>query len=60
MQTFLSIEPALSALHGHWSVCMGAFWECVGIIFGGLVIWAGFIFAHFVLRKSSPRGGRRR
>lgn len=60
IDTYLSVDAALSALHGHYSVCLGAFWHCVGVILGGRVIWLGLLFVHYIQSHSSPRRWGRR
>lgn len=60
LDTYLSLDAALSAIHGHYSVCLSAFWNLVGVIFGGLVIWLGLLFARYIQVHSMPRRRGRR
>ena len=60
LDTYLSLDAALSAVYGHYSVCLSAFWHCVGVILGGLVIWLGFLFVRYIQVHSTPRRRGRR
>jgi len=59
LDQFLDINMSLDYIRSNYLVCLGIFWHVAAVILGGLAVWSGFIIAHFVLRRSTPRRGRR-